>query len=283
MPDRIERITPDMDIKVMSWERDRTMFVDIDAAGGFRFYFESIVDLFPNALRTAITSNGVIVCADERVEFGHQGEICSEGSLMLMPQHIREEFIRLSGAKAITWHRNCAAVERVFASKHGRNPVDAWEWDMYAERETGRIADELGLEFLGCIEPGHACWNGDPTRHFCRTIYWIVPPSGCQWGWSPRALPGMPPGFTIMAGYISDREYALDKLKMFVGVIMSEDRGYGSLVDDGNPVHVLVIGGSEEVGEDECDDLRSAMHELPVEVDFAVVPEQFYDCDEAED
>lgn len=276
MPDRIEHASPDMDIKVMSWERDRTMFRDIEEYGGFRDYFESIADLFPNSLRTALTNSGVIVCSDERVEFGHLGEICSEGSLILMPPEIRPEFVRLSGAKAITWHKNCAAVERVFLNNYGRPPSDEWEWDMYAERETRRIADELGLEFLGCIEPGHACWTGDRTRHFARAIYWIVPPEEVQWGWSARALPGMPPGFTIMAGHIIDKEYAIDKLRMFIEVIMSEDRGYGHLIDDDDPVHVLVLTGSSADAEREIDKITEAVSDLPVEVDSAVIRPEFY-------
>lgn len=265
-----------MDIKVMYWERDRTIYSDIEDYGGFSDYFESIADVFPNSLRTALTSNGVIVCSDERVEFGHQGEICSEGSLILMPAEIRPEFVRLSGATAITWHRNCAAVERVFIGKHGRPPSDEWEWDMYAERETRKIADELGLEFLGCIEPGHACWTGDRTRHFARTIYWVVPPEGVQWGWSPRALPGMPPGFTIMAGHIVDKEYAIDKLRMFIGVIMSEDRGYGALVNEEDPTHVLILCGSSADAQRETERIKDAVSDLPVEVSATVVPSQFY-------
>ncbi len=186
--------------------------------------FQALFDGIPTRMQAFTLKDTAVRCIDE----GCPGGIHMAGSGCLNPNAEADLRGKVSGVYS---HEGCGAV-KLFMEKTKNTAKDA---DNVADQEAKKLADKLGVPYLGRIGAAQMTRPGD--LHTARAIYYDGTGK-----FDPTAVPGLPQGFVHNRKVISDIEYAKTEVEVAIEIAFGS-HGFAEMFTPRSPFYIVAVSG----------------------------------------
>lgn len=189
------------------FDKQTAIFEEIEKAGSFEKYFESLDD-HKGAFYPEDKQEKKICCIDERT----YGELHLAGSGILLKEEEAVDFIKKSGATAITSHAGCGAAK--LAAQTAGLELDSQGIEQYSKDWSKKISELANIPYIGHLDVV------PQEFHISRIAYYDA--SG---RFEPSQIKKLLPGFITNRKYL-DTKHAKEEV-LIEWSIAAGDHGFG--------------------------------------------------------
>lgn len=183
--------------------------------------FQSLFDSLENKNQVFVLQDRHLRCIDE----GTPGGVHMAGSGILNTNKIKDLKGKITG---VYCHEGCGAA-RLYVEEAGLGPADP---DNIAEEEAGKLAEELGVPYLGKIN--FEQMPRPRETHIARVLYY----DGT--GHFDPSQVALPSGFTITRKAISDAQYAKTEVEAAINIAKGS-HGFGRRFSPSAPFYLVAV------------------------------------------